>query len=133
MKIYIFDFKVREENGKKLYKFGVRDGVGIDRDIGIVVNCMKYDFEVIEFGVKFDFYMVFENFENECVKFFLIFIVEVLKSGELKIGGKIFCGFGRIKFLEDFKIYKIIKDNIKNYLEKGFNEIELLLWVDFKK
>ncbi|AEM74979.1 CRISPR-associated RAMP protein Csx7 [Caldicellulosiruptor acetigenus] len=132
-KIYISDLKVREENGKKLYKLGVRDGVGIDRDTGTAANRMKYDFEVIEPGAKFDLYMVFENLENEYVKSFLIPIVEVLKSGELKIGGKTSRGLGRIKLLEDFKIYKITKDNIKNYLEKGLNEIEPLSWADFKK
>jgi CRISPR/Cas system CSM-associated protein Csm3 (group 7 of RAMP superfamily) len=77
--------------------------------------------------------MVFENLENEYVKSFLIPIVEVLKSGELKIGGKTSRGLGRIKLLEDFKIYKITKDNIKDYLEKGLNEIEPLPWADFKK
>ncbi|WPX08783.1 type III CRISPR-associated RAMP protein Csx7 [Anaerocellum danielii] len=132
-KIYISDLRVREENGKKLYKLGVRDGVGIDRDTGTAANRVKYDFEVIEPGAQFDLYMVFENLEDEYVKSFLIPIVEVLKSGELKIGGKTSRGLGRIMLTEKVDIYRITKDNIKDYLEKGLNGIKSLSWSDFKK
>ena len=82
---------------KCVYEY--RDGVGIDRETGAAKGGAKYDFEIVPKGSKFTFYMTAENLDDDQKKY-LDYILNVLESGELSIGGMTTRGLGRIR-LED--------------------------------
>lgn len=111
-KIYIQDLKVIGD-----YKVSVRDGVGIDRDTGTAADRVKYNFEVVEPGARFELCMTFENIE-ERYEPIINLLVNALKNGNIKIGGKTSRGLGAVK-LVDWEIYKIDKANLPFFVEKG--------------
>lgn len=97
-----------------------RDGVAIDRDTGTAAKNKKYDFEQVAAGTQFDFCMTVDNLEPEYEEL-LKLIINVLESGELKVGGKTSVGLGCVK-LTDTSSYKIEKANLKDYLLKGLKD-----------
>ena len=81
-----------------------RDGVGINRDTGAAKKGVKYDFEVIPKGTRFDFVMTAENLTDDQIAC-LNLIIDLL-CGEglttedfLSVGGKTSRGLGRIRLL----------------------------------
>lgn len=118
-KIYIQDLKIVGD-----YKIGVRDGIGIDRDTGTAAKGIKYNFEVIEPGAKFELYMTFENIEQRYEPI-LELIINALKNGEIKVGGKTSRGLGTIK-LVDWIIYKIDRTNLTEYITEGLKST--MIW-----
>ncbi|NFL95548.1 CRISPR-associated RAMP protein [Clostridium botulinum] len=98
--------------GKKP-KFGHRDGVGIDRDTGASRQRVKYNFEVVEAGSEFSFYMIADNLEEEQEKLFNL-IIKLLEDGEISVGGKTSRGLGQI-VLKDKEIQFIDKNNLADY------------------
>lgn len=73
--------------------FEVRDGVGIDRDLGAAKRGLKYDFETVPRGAAFGFKVVAENCEDWEMGL-LCLAFDALKRGELAIGGKSTRGLG---------------------------------------
>ncbi|WP_416175488.1 CRISPR-associated RAMP protein Csx7 [Clostridium sp.] len=97
-----------------------RDGVVIDRDTGTSLNGRKYDFEQVPAGTKFDFYMTVDNLDEKHESILKI-IISILENEELKVGGKTSVGLGNIKLI-DKEVYKITKDNLKQYLFNGLSD-----------
>ncbi|WP_427338315.1 type III CRISPR-associated RAMP protein Csx7 [Caloranaerobacter sp. DY30410] len=97
-----------------------RDGICIDRETGTALDGRKYEFEQVAAGTEFEFYMSVDNLDDEHEEL-LKYIINILKSGELKVGGKTSIGLGNIK-LVDFEVYKITKNTLKDYITDGLNE-----------
>jgi CRISPR-associated protein Csm3 len=92
----------------------VRDGVGIDRDLGSAKTGIKYDFETVPAGAEFGITIVVENAEEWEVGLLLL-ALEAMKRGELPIGGKTTRGPGWGE-LVDLKVQHVGKDNLLAYL-----------------
>lgn len=73
--------------------FEVRDGVGIDRDLGAAKEGIKYDFETVPRGATFGLRIILENVEDWEIGL-LCLALEALQRGELAIGGKSTRGLG---------------------------------------
>lgn len=102
------------------YKIEERDGISIDRSSEVAADGRKYNFEVVSAGAEFDFYMTIDNLEKE-YRYILKIIINLLKEGELKIGGRTSVGLGSVKLIDE-KIYFIDKNNMKDYFLKGLKE-----------
>lgn len=94
--------------------FEYRDGVGIDRETGAAKRSVKYDFEIIPKGTQFAFYMIAENVDDEQANY-VSYILKMLESGELCVGGKTTRGLGRIK-LDQLEVKEITVDDLKQQL-----------------
>jgi CRISPR-associated protein Csm3 len=99
----------------------VRDGVGIDRDLGTAKSGVKYDFETVPAGAEFGITIVVENAEEWEVGLLLL-ALEAMKKSELPIGGKTTRGPGWGE-LVDLKVQHISKDSLLQYLT-GANPVE---------
>jgi CRISPR-associated protein Csm3 len=88
----------------------VRDGVGIDRDLGSAKTGIKYDFETVPAGAKFRITIVVENAEEWEVGLLLL-ALKAIEKGELPIGGKTTRGPGWGE-LVDLKVQHVGKDNL---------------------
>ena len=89
-----------QQNGK-VCQYEKRDGVGIDRDTGAAQRGVKYDFEVVPRGSRFQFTMVAENLDAEQKKQlqFVIALLEgtLISDDYLAFGGKTTRGLGRMR------------------------------------
>lgn len=94
-------------------RFGYRDGIGIDRDTGSSRDGAKYNYEIVEAGSKFDFYMLADNLEIKQEKLFNL-IIKLLEDGEISVGGKTSRGLGQV-ILKNKNIKLINKDNLAEY------------------
>jgi len=92
----------------------VRDGVGIDRDLGSAKRGIKYDFETVTAGAEFGITIVVENAE-EWELGLLLLALKAMEMGELPIGGKTTRGPGWGK-LVNLKVQRIGKDRLVEYL-----------------
>jgi CRISPR-associated protein Csm3 len=92
----------------------VRDGVGIDRDLGSAKARIKYDFETVPRGTEFGITVVVENAEEWEVGLLLL-ALEAMRKGELPMGGKTTRGPGWGEIV-DLKIQKVGKENLLDYL-----------------
>lgn len=92
----------------------VRDGVGIDRDRGAAKDGLKYDFEVVSPGAKFNISILAENVESWEIGL-LLSVLRPWQEGYLPIGGKSSRGPGWGK-LEEISIQRIEKKDLLNYL-----------------
>ncbi|MBZ4663743.1 MAG: CRISPR-associated protein [Caloramator sp.] len=115
-KIYINDAYIV---GDKAH-IDTRDGVAIDRDKLIAADRKKYNFECVSAGTKFKFRMTFENLEDKQIEIAKL-IVSLLKSGEIKVGGKTSAGLGDIELVE-YSVYKVDKSNLIEYLKQESEE-----------
>lgn len=98
---------------KCIYEY--RDGVGIDRETGAAKQGVKYDYEIVPKGSKFRFYMTADNLDSSTdsnQKKYLDYLIRLLESGELCIGGKTSRGLGRIKLIGT-DIKEITLDSLK--------------------
>jgi len=77
----------------------VRDGVGIDRDTGTAKEGIKYDFEVVEPGAKFDLRIVCENLE-EAEEAFFAHLLKLWQDEGIHLGAKTARGLGLTKLTE---------------------------------
>lgn len=91
--------------------FEHRDGVGIDRETGAAKRGAKYDYEIVPKGSRFEFYMTAENIDEEQKKY-VEYIIRLLESGELSVGGKTTRGLGRIR-LEGLKKKETTLDSLR--------------------
>jgi CRISPR-associated protein Csm3 len=92
----------------------VRDGVGIDRDLGSAKSGIKYDFETVPAGAEFALTIVVENADDWEVGLLLL-ALQAMQRGELPIGGKTTRGPGWTE-LTNLRIQHISKTNLLAYL-----------------
>lgn len=92
----------------------IRDGVGIDRDLGAARAHVKYDFETVVPGACFGLEILAENLDDWEIGF-LLTILQWWEEGGIAIGGKTTRGpgWGRLKNLQ---IYQIRADKLMEYL-----------------
>jgi CRISPR/Cas system CSM-associated protein Csm3 (group 7 of RAMP superfamily) len=86
----------------------IRDGIKINRKTGIVETHKKFDFEIVEPGIAFDFKMevlIRKAFDMELFRSFFNWITAILSGGEFAIGARTGQGFGCCK-LEDLTAYE---------------------------
>ena len=74
----------------------VRDGVGIDRDLGTASGGIKYDVEVMPPGSRFELSMVMENVD-ETLLALVLQTVEMLGRGDVLLGGLTRRGLGQVR------------------------------------
>jgi CRISPR-associated RAMP protein (TIGR02581 family) len=103
-------------NGDELLRLTeVRDGVGIDRDLGSARKGIKYDYEVVPAGARFDVCIVLENAEEWEIGLLLLSL-KAMEQGELPIGGKTTRGLGWGKLI-DLKVQQVDKSTLLTYLQ----------------
>lgn len=92
----------------------IRDGVGIDRDLGAARTGVKYDFETVVPGARFGLEILAENLEDWEIGF-LLTVLRLWKEGGIAIGGKTTRGpgWGRLK---EISIYRVDANNLMAYL-----------------
>jgi CRISPR-associated RAMP protein (TIGR02581 family) len=76
----------------------VRDGVGIDRDRRVAQTkpAVKYDQEVVPAGTAFGLEMILENVDDPVQLALVLKSLELLDSGEIRMGGLTSRGLGRV-------------------------------------
>ena len=123
----------------------VRDGVGIDRDSGIAVKSVKFDYEAVPAGVSFAFHLAVENLGDRELGMIAAGLQE-MRSGYVPLGGLKTRGLGRCKLeLSSVEILVVARQEgpdlqaLKQYLKSGKgtvceaqNIIEKMLncWID---
>lgn len=101
----------------------VRDGVGIDRDLGAAKTGIKYDFETVPAGARFGIRVVVENAEEWEIGLLLL-ALEAMRKTELPIGGKTTRGVGW-GTLEEMKIQRVEAANLLDWLTGSRQPSEL--------
>jgi len=95
----------------------IRDGVGIDRDLGAARTGVKYDFEVVVPGARFGLEILAQNLEDWELGF-LLSVLRFWEEGELALGGKVTRGPGWGK-LVDMHLQRVDQSSLLNYLLQG--------------
>ncbi len=95
----------------------IRDGVGIDRNLGAARQGVKYDFEVVVPGALFGIEILTENLEDWELGL-LLSVLRFWEEGHLALGGKVTRGpgWGRLK---DLRLERIDQSNLLTYLTGG--------------
>ncbi len=105
-------------NGNELLRLTeIRDGVGIDRDLGSAKQRIKYDYEVVPAGARFDVRIIVENAEQWEIGLLLLSL-KAMEQGELSVGGKTTRGLGWGK-LTELKVQRVDKSTLLAYLQNG--------------
>jgi len=121
-RIKITDLPLLDNN----FKFGVRDGVAIDRDTETAKEGGKFDFETVSKQSKFKFELIGENLKPGHIALLAIGIQE-LTDGNFWLGGNTARGLGKCK-LEELEIkYFEGADGLKKYLidkENGLDHLD---------
>ncbi len=92
----------------------VRDGVGIDRDLGAAKTGIKYDFETVPAGASFGIRIIVENTEDWEVGLLLL-ALRAIQEDTLPLGGKTTRGLGW-GALKNLAIRCVDKANLLGYL-----------------
>ncbi len=95
----------------------IRDGVGIDRDLGAARQGIKYDFEVVVPGARFGIEILTENLDDWELGL-LLSVLRFWEGGQLPLGGKVTRGPGWGK-LQGLRLARIDQSNLLNYLTGG--------------
>lgn len=95
----------------------IRDGVGIDRDLGAARSHIKYDFEVVVPGAQFEVEILAENVE-EWELGLLLAVLRPWEEGHMPIGGKSSRGPGWGK-LCNLVIQRVEEQDLLSYLTQG--------------
>jgi len=101
--IYFYDAEIKNQP-----QIQIRDGVEIDNLTKTAKEKRKYDYEVLEAGNAFEFRteLIIREEHNASLKKMenlLYLMLDALKNGKIRIGGKTRRGFGKVK-LEDIKL-----------------------------
>ncbi len=81
-------------------RIDLRDGVGIDRDLGTAAPKVKYDFEAVPPGSRFQLEIICENLDPEGGNVrlaLLLATLDLLHRGEILLGGLSRRGLGRVQ------------------------------------
>lgn len=74
----------------------IRDGVGINRDLGVAQPKIKYDVEVIPTGTRFQLEMLLENVDD--IRLGLVLqALSLMSRGEILLGGLTSRGLGKVR------------------------------------
>ena len=109
-KIVFYDLLLKKDIEPTITK---RDGIAINNKTGITQDSSKFDYEVIDEGAVFDFKILL-NFDNEKL---LKTIIDAFVSQKIRIGAKTNNGFGEVKLLDDYEVYRYDFSNKKNVLK----------------
>ncbi|MEM9553818.1 MAG: CRISPR-associated RAMP protein Csx7 [Acidobacteriota bacterium] len=82
-----------------LLRTEVRDGVGIDRDLGTARPKIKYDVEVVPPGSRFRLDITMENLSSQQLAL-IVQAIRWLDDGEVLLGGMTTRGLGRVSLHE---------------------------------
>lgn len=80
----------------------IRDGVGINRDLRTAQRGIKYDYEAVSPGTRFEMEILLEN-ANEVQRALTFKLLEFLDEGQILLGGLTSRGLGRVR-LRDVKV-----------------------------
>lgn len=92
----------------------IRDGVGIDRDLGAARTGIKYDFEVVAPGARFRLEILTENLEDWELGF-LLTVLRFWEEGDLALGGKVTRGPGWGK-LVNLQLERVDTNTLLDYM-----------------
>lgn len=92
----------------------IRDGVGIDRDLGSARPGIKFDYEVVPAGASFRFSVIGENLDDWEAGLFLT-VLQPWTRGEAAIGGKTSRGLGWTR-LDDLSVKRVESKALLDYL-----------------
>jgi len=92
----------------------IRDGVGIDRDLGAARQGVKYDFEVVVPGARFVMEILTENLEDWELGL-LLSVLRFWEEGYLALGGKVTRGPGWGS-LTNLRLERVDQSNLLAYL-----------------
>jgi len=95
----------------------IRDGVGIDRDLGAARSGVKYDFETVVPGAQFAIEVVTENLKDWELGF-LLTVLRLWEEGGIALGGKTTRGPGW-GVLKDIQITRVTRETLMDYLTTG--------------
>lgn len=95
----------------------IRDGVGIDRDLGAARTGVKYDFEVVVPGARFGIEILSENLEDWELGL-LLSVLRFWEEGYLPLGGRVTRGPGWGK-LTNLRLERVDQSNLLAYLTGG--------------
>jgi CRISPR-associated RAMP protein (TIGR02581 family) len=95
----------------------VRDGVGIDRDLGVAKTRIKYDFETVPAGARFGISIVVENAEVWEIGL-LMMALETMRNTSLPLGGKTTRGLGW-GTLSDLRVERIEAGDLLDWLAEA--------------
>lgn len=95
----------------------IRDGVGIDRDLGAARTGIKYDFETVVPGAQFGIEILADNVEDWELGL-LLTVLRLWEEGGIAIGGKSTRGAGW-GVLKNIRIEQITADRLLDYLLSG--------------
>ncbi len=96
--------------------YQIRDGVGIDRDLGAARSGIKYDFETVVPGARFQIEILTENLENWELGF-LFAVLQMWSEGDIAVGGKSTRGPGW-GVLRDITFRQVKPENLLEYLQR---------------
>jgi len=103
-----------QEDLPTLYQ--IRDGVGIDRDLGAARTGIKYDFETVIPGAQFEIEILAENLADWEIGL-LLTVLELWRSGGIAVGGKSTRGPGW-GVLQNITLSRVDRSNLMDYLRK---------------
>ena len=95
----------------------IRDGVGIDRDLGAARSGIKYDFETVVPGARFGIEILAENLEDWEAGF-LLAVLRLWEDGALSLGGKVTRGPGW-GALREIRLTQVSRQDLADYLIQG--------------
>ncbi len=95
----------------------VRDGVGIDRDLGAARSAIKYDFETVVPGARFSIEALGENLDPWEVGL-LLAVLDMWRQGGIALGGKSTRGPGWGR-LEGVTVQRVEASGLWDYLASG--------------
>jgi len=85
----------------------VRDGVAIDRDTGKVLDRRKFDYEVVETGLRFPLEITVTVLRPNDLGLACLGLGELL-AGRMRLGGKVSRGLGRVRLeKKGFRIFSL--------------------------
>lgn len=80
----------------------VRDGVGLNRDLRTAQRGIKYDFEAVSAGTRFEMEILLEN-PDDIQRALTFKLLEFLDEGQILLGGLTSRGLGRVR-LQDVHV-----------------------------
>ncbi len=96
----------------------VRDGVAIDRDTGKVLGGRKFDYEVVETGLRFPMEITLTALRPLDLGLTCLGLGELL-AGRMRLGGKVSRGLGRVRLEKDgFRIFSLDLSDPKTRAER---------------
>lgn len=98
-RVFVADLPLAGDNSAQTE---VRDGVGINRDLRVAQTRppVKYDTEVVPPGTAFRLEMILENIDDSMQLGLVLKALELLATGEVRLGGLTSRGLGRVSLRE---------------------------------